>query len=619
MLGGRREHDWRSPLAESSFPSLAKMFLHRAQASPSALAFRFPKHNGWSELSWRQTEDRVRAIAGGLLQLGIGLEERVAILSQTRLDWILADLGALCAGGAVTTVYPSNTPGECQYILHDSDTQVLFAEDDEQVDKILQMRAELPKLKRIVTFDGKAREDGFVVTLTDFEGEGRAFQKANDKAVDARVEEITKDHLATLIYTSGTTGTPKGVELTHDCWLFEAEAIANLGILTPQDHQYLWLPLSHSFGKVLEVAQLHIGFSTTVDGRIPKLIENLTEIRPTFMGAPPRIFEKVYNKIVSGAQEGGGAKWRIFSWAVGVGRKVSTLRQKRQEPTGLLALQHRLADKLVFSKLKDRFGGRIRYFISGSAPLSREMAEFFHAADLLILEGYGLTESSAASCINRPDTFIFGSVGQPLPGVEVKIAESDGEILLRGRGIMRGYRNKPQETKDSLTDDGWLRTGDIGELLPTGHLRITDRKKDLIKTSAGKYVAPQHIEGKLKSLCPYLSQVVVHGDNRNFCSALITLDEESIKGWAQEHGIGSKGLAELAKDPQVQAVVQDAVKRLNKDLASYESVKKFAILPKDLTVDDGELTASLKVKRKAVEEKYRDVLDSFYEGSLTSV
>jgi long-chain acyl-CoA synthetase len=362
-----------------------------------------------------------------------------------------------------------------------------------------------------------------------------------------------------------------------------------------------------------------VGFSTTVDGRIPKLVENLAEIRPTFMGAPPRIFEKVYNKIVTGAQEGGGLKWRIFSWAVGVGRKVSALRQKRQEPSGLLAVQHRVADKLVFSKLKERFGGRIRFFISGSAPLSREMAEFFHAADLLILEGYGLTESSAASCVNRPDTFIFGSVGQPLPGVEVKIAEEDGEILLRGRGIMRGYRNKPEETKETLTDDGWLRTGDIGELLPTGHVRITDRKKDLIKTSGGKYVAPQHIEGKLKSLCPYLSQVLVHGNNRNYCSALVTLDEESTKGWAEEHGLSGKSAAELAKHPDMQAAVQDAVNRLNKDLASYETIKRWSILPKDLSVEEGELTASMKVKRKAVEQKYKDVLDSFYEGSLKNV
>jgi long-chain acyl-CoA synthetase len=600
-----------------SFPSIAKLFHFRVETSGDSLAFRYPKGSGWADLSWNQTAGRVRAIANGLLSLGLGLEDRAGILSQTRVEWLLADLGVLCAGGATTTVYPSNTPKECQYILEDSDTRFLFAEDDDQADKILEVRGKLPKLEKVIVIDGQAREDGYVITLADLEELGAKYGEENPDAYDKRVDEVSKDMLATLIYTSGTTGVPKGVELTQDCWLFEGEAIENIGILTAQDHQYLWLPLSHSFGKVLQMSQLVVGFPTTVDGNIPKLIENLAVVRPTFMGAPPRIFEKVYNKIVTGAQAS-PVKWKIFQWSLGVGRKVSGLRQQRREPTGLLLLKYKLADKLVFSKLKERFGGRVKYFISGSAPLSREMAEFFHAADLLILEGYGLTESSAGSCINRPDTFAFGTVGPPLPGVEVKIAEEDGEILLRGRGIMRGYRNKDEATKETLTEDGWLRTGDIGEVDAQGRVKITDRKKDLIKTSGGKYVAPQHLEGKLKSLWPFFSQVLVHGNNRNFCTALITLDAEGIPAWLEENGLAGKKYEDLGKEPKVIEAVQEAVDKLNSGLASYETIKKFAILPADFDISTGELTASMKVKRKYVEEKYSDVLDGFYKGALAA-
>jgi long-chain acyl-CoA synthetase len=598
-----------------TFPSIAALFHHRVKEAGGALAYRYPEGSGWGEMTWKQTGERVKNIAGGLLELGLGLEDRVAILSQTRVEWILADLGVLCAGGATSTIYPSNTAPECQYICEDSGSRFCFAEDDSQVAKILEVKDQLKDLEKVIVIDGKAQQDGFVITLKELEEAGKKWNADNEGAYEKRGEEVTKDNLATLIYTSGTTGVPKGVELTQDCWLYEGEGVENVGVLSTSDHQYLWLPMSHSFGKVLQMAQLQIGFPTTVDGNIPKLVENLAVVKPTFMGAPPRIFEKVYNKIVTGAQAS-PVKWKIFSWSLGVGRKVSALRQQRKEPSGLLALKYKLADKLVFSKLKATSGGRARFFISGSAPLSREMAEFFHAADLLILEGYGLTESSAGSCMNRPDTFAFGTVGQPLPGTEVKIAEADGEILLRGRGVMRGYRNKPEATKETLTEDGWLMTGDIGEVDSEGRVKITDRKKDLIKTSGGKYVAPQHLEGKLKSLWPYFSQVLVHGNNRNFCTALVTLDPEGIVKWQEENGIAGKKYEELCKDDKVIAAVQEAVNKLNSGLASYETIKKFAILPQDFSIETGEMTASMKVKRKAVEANYKEMLDGFYEGAV---
>jgi long-chain acyl-CoA synthetase len=601
-------------------PSVAHLLLWRIEQSPDRVAFTYPDASeDWQSLSWSQTGERARAIASGLRALGIQDEQRVAILSVTRIEWILADLGILCAGAATTTVYPSNTADECQYILSDSATRIVFAEDASQVDKILEKRSQLPLLTKVVVFDGKPTDDGFVITLAQLEAQGRDHDQANPDAFKAIIDAITPNRLATLIYTSGTTGRPKGVELLHDCWVFESEAMEAVGVFREDDLQFLWLPMSHSFGKVLEVACLQAGFTTAVDGRIPRVIENLGIVKPTFMAAAPRIFEKAYNKIVATVEADGGLKLKIFRWALGVGRQVSALRQQGKEPGLFLGLQNAIADRLVFSKMRDRFGGRIRFFISGSAPLSREMAEFFHACGILILEGYGLTESSAASFVNLPANFAFGSVGPALPGVECQIAQGNGEILMRGRGIMRGYHNLPEQTAETIDPEGWLHTGDVGEFDAAGRLKITDRIKDLIKTSGGKYVAPQSIEAKLKAECPYLSQVVVHGDKRNFCSALVTLDEENIKAWLAERGLAGKSVPELAQDPTVLAMVQEAIDRLNRNLASYETVKKFAILPSDFTVEDGELTASMKVKRKVVEKKYQHLLDGFYAGSMKSI
>ena len=606
-------------MAKKDFRSVAEMFNERVKSTPDVRAFQFPKgEDGWQWMTWTETGARVRAVALGLRRLGLEVEQRCAILSTTRMEWVLADLGVMCGGGATTTIYPSSTPAECVYIITDSETAFVFAEDDEQVAKLVGCRAEIPGVKHVITFTGSASHDGWVISLDELEANGRKQDEANPGEFDEIVATVASDQLATLIYTSGTTGAPKGVELTHDCWVFEAQAISDIAILSPTDHQYLWLPLSHSFGKVLEAAQLQIGFPTTIDGRVPKLVQNLGVVRPTFMAAAPRIFEKIYSKVVGGTQEAGGLKLKIFTWAVGVGRQVSSLRQEGRELPGFLKVRYKIANALVFSKLKDRFGGRIRFFISGSAPLSRELAEFFHAADILILEGYGLTESSAASFINRLATYAFGTVGTALPGIQVKIAEEDGEILLKGRGIMSGYHNKPEETAATL-EEGWLRTGDIGELDDAGRLRITDRKKDLIKTSGGKYVAPQALEGRLKSLCPYISQVLVHGNNRNFCTALISVDEESVAGWRAEHSLSGTSYAELATHPKALDMIQSAVDELNSGLASYASIKKFALLPKDLTVEDGELTASLKVKRKVVEARYGDLLDGFYEGTTASL
>ena len=591
--------------------SMARMFLDRVAATPQAESFRYPVSGGWQSTTWQQTGDRVRALAAGLISLGVAAEERVAIISTTRHDWVLADFAIMCAGAATTTVYPTTPADDVAFILADSGSRFAFAENDTQIEKLREYREKLPELEQVVTFDGTA-DDDWVISFEELERRGREHLSTLPNVVDTAVDAIGPENLATLIYTSGTTGRPKGVRLVHDNWTYEGKAIEALDLLQPNDVQYLWLPLSHSFGKVLLSGQLAIGFASAVDGDITKLVEKLGVVRPTFMAGAPRIFEKVQHRVTSMVEEEGGAKAKIFHWAYGVGRQVSALQRAGKSVSPALKVQHAIADRLVFSKLRGRFGGQVRYFVSGSAALSDKVAEFFHAAGILILEGYGLTETSAASFVNRPHDYKFGTVGWPLPGTEVRVAD-DGEILVRGPGVMRGYHNLPRETEETLTDDGWFRTGDIGELDDQGFLRITDRKKDLIKTSGGKYVAPQAIEVMFKALCPYASAIVVHGDGRNYVCALIALDPEAIEKWAEQNGAAGAAYEDLSKRDDVQAMLQGYVDEMNGRLPRWETIKKFAVLPEDLTVESGDLTPSLKVKRKVVEKKYAAVLDGFYE------
>ena len=590
--------------------SLARMFYDRVAATPDREAFRFPAGEGWESVTWRQTGETVRTIAAGLLALGIRPEERVAILSNTRVEWLEADLAVMCAGAATTTVYPTTTADDVAFILADSGSRVVFAEDDTQITKLRSHREHLPDLIRVVTFDGQP--DGeWVLSLHDLLALGARHLVDHPAAVDETVAAIRPEDLATLIYTSGTTGRPKGVELPHRCWTYIGAAAERLEILSAEDLQFLWLPLSHSFGKMLEAVQLQIGFLTAVDGRLERIVENLGEVRPTFMAGPPRIFEKVHAKVVQTVQEEGGVKHRLFTWAFGVGDQVARARLEGRRVPRLLSAQHAVADRVVLHKIRDRLGGRIRFLVSGSAALSPDVARWFHAADLLVLEGYGLTETSAGTCMVRPSDPVFGAVGTPLEGTEVRIA-SDGEIFVRGPGVMRGYHHLPEATAEVLSEDGWFATGDVGELDPVGRLRITDRKKDLIKTSGGKYIAPQPIESIFKAVCPLASQIVVHADGRSYATALVTLDPEALVQWGKAEGMPTSDYAALAGSLEVHDYVRSCVEELNGRLNRWETIKEFRILDHDLTVENGELTPSMKVRRKVIESAYADLLDSMY-------
>lgn len=594
--------------------SLARMFYDRVEASPNREAYRFPDADEvWRSVTWAELGERVTTLAAGLIAVGIDPEQRVAIASNTRYEWVVADLAINAAAAATTTVYPSTTADDVAYILADSQSRIVFAEDDAQVKKLLDVRDQLPNVDLVVTFEQSEISDDWVMSLADLEALGAAFLADHPDAVADRVDSIKGDDLATLIYTSGTTGRPKGVRLAHDGWTYEGFAVAAGGFATDDELEYRWLPMSHSFGKVLLSFQIAAGAACAIDGRVPKIIENLALVKPTYMGAAPRIFEKAYGGIVSMMEKEGGAKLALFRWAEKVGLEYSRAVRSGAPVSVTLKAQHALADKLIFSKVRERFGGRIKFFISGAAALSTEVAEWFHAAGMLILEGYGLTETSAGATVNRPDNYKLGTVGLPLPGTDVKIAK-DGEVLIKGPNVMRGYHNLPEESASALLRGGWLATGDIGEIDDDGFLRITDRKKDLFKTSGGKYIAPTHIEGIFKGLCPLASQMLVYGNERNFCSALITLDADAVKAWAGRHGMGDAAYADIVTSPQMQAEVERYVEQLNGKLNRWETIKKFKILDQDFAVETGELTPSMKLKRKVVEEHFRDVLEGFYSA-----
>ena len=594
--------------AQHDIASIPHLLAMRAEATPDGIALRFPTDGGEKTLSWRELSEHARRVASGLIALGVEPGDRVSLLCSTRPEWIIADLGILNAGAATTTIYPSNTPEEIAFILRDSGSRVVIAETAAHVAAIESVREQVPDLEHIVGIGGDTSSNAVSSTLE------RLGEHGDDANVDNRLDQLGPASLATLIYTSGTTGRPKGVELTHENWLYTASAAGELDVIDSNDVHFLWLPLSHSFGKVLEVLVIDAGTETFIDGRPDRIVENLAHARPTVMAAAPRIFEKVYNVIVSGVKAEGGLKEPIFRWAAAVGTRRSRIVRNGGKVPSSLAIQHAVADRLVFSKIRDRFGGRIRFFVSGSAPLSLELAEFFDGAGLTILEGYGLTESSASTFVNPPDRPRFGTVGPPVPGTEVRIAD-DGEVLLSGRGIMRGYFGLPEETAATLMD-GWLYTGDIGELDEHGYLRITDRKKELIKTSGGKYVAPAKIEGLLKVASPYISNAVVHGDRRKYCTALVTLDPDTSATWAVSEGVDPES---VSSHPKMRALIEEAVASVNAGLASYESVKRIEILPQDFTVESGELTPSMKVKRKVVTERHMDLFDSMYDEATESI
>ncbi len=632
--GSSRADSSEAPTRRIKGRTTLDIFAERVIASGDDVALRRKVDGTWRSSTWNEWDRAAREIAGGLVELGVELGDRVVILATTRAEWVEADIGILMAGAVTVPIYPSNTPEQCEYIISDSGAKVVIVEDPHQLEKLYHadVRDQLSAVGKVIYMadvaaldkpDGQGRtrpslddvlpdggDDERLLALDELRERGAAWLDHNDGKLAEIDAKVLPSQTLTIVYTSGTTGPPKGVVLTHNNMSFTCDSLRELLELSAADEQLMFLPLAHIFAKILEWASITVGASIAFAESISQLVANLQEVKPTFMGAVPRVYEKAYVKIQSNfAEKRKKAVPRaLINWAVKQGKRRSQLLCAGKPATDLSI---RLADKLVFSKVQATFGGRLRFFISGGAPLAGEIAAFFHQSGLLVLEGYGLTETTAVCNVNRPSSYRFGTVGEAIPGVEVKIAE-DGEVLMRGGNIMKGYHNQPEATAEALDADGWFHSGDIGVIEDDGKLRITDRKKDLIVTAGGKNVAPQNIENSLKALCPYLSQVMVYGDKRKYLSALLTLSEDNAQSWAKQEGITAEGLAELSANGKVASLIKGYVDDLNGRLASYETIKKYKILPHDFDQGTGELTPTMKVKRKFCTEKYADILASFY-------
>jgi long-chain acyl-CoA synthetase len=565
---------------------------------------------GWQAISSDAFRTAVEEISMGLRALGVEAGDRVAILSENRPEWAFCDLATLCAGAVDVPVYATLTPSQVGYILADSGAKVAFVSSPAQAAKVAAARSGAPALAHVVQFDPEPATG--TTSLDELRSRGREALAREPEAVRRRADAVQSDHLATLIYTSGTTGDPKGVMLTHGNLtsnvLAAEKAIPGLG---PDDVALSFLPLCHSFERTAgHNFMLHSGVTIAYAESVEKVAENMQEVRPTVMCSVPRLYEKMFARVNEKVAADPPLRQKIFRWAIGVGAAVFAHQVARTSPGPLLRLQLALADRLVFSKIKERTGGRMRLFVSGGAPLAREIAEFFGAAGLLICEGYGLTETSPVIACNRPDRIKPGTVGLPLDGVEVKIAE-DGEILTRGPHVMKGYYNKPEATAEAIDAGGWFHTGDIGHLDAEGFLAITDRKKDILVTSGGKNIAPQPIENRLKTN-RYFSEVVMIGDKRNYPVALVVPAFEPLEAWARANGVPGSSRSELVARPEVVRHYIGLIAELTPDLAQYEKIKKVAVLPVEFTQETGELTPTLKVKRRVIAEKFKDVIDRLY-------
>jgi len=592
--------------------TLATMFWDRVEQSADRPAQQLKRGGTWETLTWRQVGEAARELATALIVLGRKRGDAVGILSASRAEWVQADFAIFSAGCVTIPIYPTYPADLIQYIVNDAEVKTLIVEDPTQLAKVLEVRGKMDRLEQVVVVQGyEGKEPApFIFTWEALRRLGRENADRLKGELATRVAETKPEDVATIVYTSGTTGPPKGVVQIHRNHMAALDAAAQCIRAESGWVHLLFLPLAHSFGRLESFTGVHRGLTTAFAESIDKLRDNLPEVRPHFLISVPRVFEKVYAGVLAKADAGSPLKKKIFRWAVGVGKEASRLKQAKLPVTGALAVKYRLAHKLVFSKMHEALGGRLVFAVSGGAPLAREIAEFFHAAGILILEGYGLTETCPILTCNREDAFKFGSVGKAIPGVELRIA-GDGEILGRGSNIAKGYFKKPDATAEVFLPDGWFATGDIGKIDPEGFLFITDRKKDLIVTAGGMNIAPQNIENLLKG-DPFISQAMVHGDRRPYPVALITLNPEDLAKFAKEQGILNLDPAALVKHPRVMERVSRIVEQRNTELQSYAKIKKFAILPGDFTVDNGFLTPTLKVKRKVIREEYRDALEELY-------
>jgi long-chain acyl-CoA synthetase len=603
--------------------TVTETYLERVRTTPNRVGFRYkPTYEDagpigkWKDVTYREFDEECRQVAFGLMGLGVKPQDKVVILANTRYEWALCDMAILGAGAVTVPIYASNTPDDCAYILNHSEAVVAVVENAKQLEKLLDKQGELKHLKRIVVVEPlagpMAAANPNVLSLTQLKALGTKEDALDPGRFEKNLLAATPEDLLTICYTSGTTGIPKGVMITH------ANMVSVLDDAVKELHSYVhpeqevfvaFLPFSHVIGKLESMAAYTFGYQECYAESIDKLMQNIGEIRPTLLFAVPRIFEKAYARVNAMLESGSVVKKKLFHWALGVGREYYSAVWKGERPSLAVTAQYQLAHRLVFSKVAQRFGGRLRFSICGGAPLPKEIGEFFQIIGVNIIEGYGLTETCAPCTMNPPNDLRFGTVGKPMPEVQIKVGE-DGEILIRSAKVFKGYYKMPKETAEAV-QDGWFHTGDIGHIDDDGFIHITDRKKDLIITSGGKNIAPQKIENLAKSR-KYISQFFVHGDRRNYLTALVTLDKEQVEKFATEQQILFSEYKELVRHPKIIGLVQKIVADVNSHLASFETIKKFRILPQEFTVEAGEMTASMKLKRNIIHERFKHELDSMY-------
>jgi long-chain acyl-CoA synthetase len=582
--------------------TIERLWRDAVAAGRSTPAYLIQDGEEWRPLSWAEAAERVESYANGLLSLGVRKGDAFSILASSRVEWALFDFALGTIGAIGAAIYANSSPKDAGYILDHSESVGVLCEDETQRAKVESVRSEAPRLRDVLTF----------ADLDDLAARGRAYAAEHPNALREAAARIEEDDLFTYIYTSGTTGPPKGCMISHCNYYAMVAVVDELPSFTgPEDTMLLYLPLAHNFGRLMHLSGAYVGYAIAFLADPLQAAAALPAVRPTVFPSVPRVYEKIHAAVVAKFDEETGAKRRLIEWALGVGRRVSALRRAGEPVPRSLLAQHRLADRLVYSKVKSRLGGRLRLAISGGAPLSAEIAEFFHAIDILLVEGYGLTECTTAASTNTHEAFRFGTVGRALPGTDVKLAE-DGELLIRSDTIFQGYYKDPEATAEVLGDDGWLRSGDIATIDDDGFITITDRKKDIIVTAGGKNVAPQNLENDLKA-SKFVSQAMVVGDRQPYIAALITLDPEALPVWAAERGLPTD-MAVLAGRDEVRELVQEIVDGVNADRSRYEQIKRFVILPRDFTMDDDELTPTLKLKRRVVAQHFDLELGELYEG-----
>jgi long-chain acyl-CoA synthetase len=582
--------------------TIARLWRDAVAAGRSNPAYLEQRGESWEPVSWQEAAERVEDYANGLLALGVRKGDAFGLLATTRVQWALFDFALGSIGAIGAAIYANSSPKDTGYILEHSEAVGVLVEDEAQRAKVEEVRGGIERLQHVLSFD----------ELDELAERGRAFKAEHPNALREASDAISEDDLFTYIYTSGTTGPPKGCMISHRNYYAMVAVVDDLESFTgPDDTMLLYLPLAHNFGRLMHLSGPYVGYTIAFLPDPLQAAAALPAVKPTVFPSVPRVYEKVHTAVVAKFDEETGVKRKLVDWALRVGRRYSEAKRAGKPIPRGLAAQHRLADRLVYSKVKARLGGRLRTAISGGAPLALEIAEFFHSIDILLVEGYGLTECTTAASTNTHNAFRFGTVGRPLPGFEVKLAE-DGELLVRSETVFGGYYKDPEATAEVLGADGWLKTGDIAEIDEDGFITITDRKKDIIVTAGGKNVAPQNLENDLKT-SKYVSQALVIGDRKPYVAALITLDAEEIGKWAREQGL-SGGVDELARDERVRALLQVVVDDVNAERSRYEQVKRFTILPRDFTMDDGELTPTLKLKRRVVHSHFERELEELYAG-----